>query len=85
MLRRTFTWLSIGLALGVVATMWLGTDQGDDPDGPPLIFGTVLRDLSIGGVDIEVEWFAATETQALENQTKLVATLTNAPRGNGHE
>ena len=24
MLRRTFTWLSIGLALGVLATMWLG-------------------------------------------------------------
>jgi hypothetical protein len=24
MLRRTITWLSIGLALGVIGTMWLG-------------------------------------------------------------
>ncbi len=55
--------------------MWLGIDHSDDPDAPPVIFGTVLRDLSISEINIEVEWLAATETEALENQAKLVAIL----------
>ena len=70
----------------VVATVWLGIDHSDDLDAPPVIFGTVLRDLSIGGLDIEVEWLAATEAQALENQAKLVATLNEgARRGNDRD
>ena len=67
----------------VVATMWLGFDHSDGPDAPPLIFGTVLRDLSVSEIDIEVEWLAATETQALENQAKLIAILNEGAHRGG--
>jgi hypothetical protein len=58
-----------------VVTAWLGTNQGDAYDDPPLIFGTIVF---LGtGFDDSSERFAATEAEALANHAAKVAQLTS--------
>jgi hypothetical protein len=59
-----------------VVTAWMGTNQGDHYNDPPLIFGTIV--FTPSGFDDATEHFAATETQALANHAAKVAQLAQA-------
>ena len=60
-----------------VITAWLGTDQGCSlDDTPPLIFGTIARNVKEETFDDRSERFAATESDARHNHHRLVVTMT---------
>lgn len=54
-----------------VSTVWLGLNHNFNPDGPPLIFETMV----FGGDDDGWQDRYSTEAQARAGHTKVVATL----------
>lgn len=65
-----------------VITAWSGIDQGHASiyfGEPPLVFGTIARHMTTGAFRDDLEAFAATEEEALENHRALVGRLAVLP------
>lgn len=52
-----------------VSTVWLGLDHNFEPDGPPLIFETMV----FGGPLADYQWRYATEAEAVAGHDQVVA------------
>ena len=57
-----------------VTTVWMGIDQGVDND-PPMIFGTIISDVTTGDFSDSSEIFAPTEASALDNHASELTKL----------